>query len=102
MGSSVSLVGVGLPEFVAPERDQVRFFCSVVGLDDLVHHDTDAAQGAGCRDLLLPPTYLFILELRRPDPYGYMAALGFETRQLLHGSQRFEYAASAHAGDSLT
>uniref|UniRef100_UPI000D69DFE3 MaoC family dehydratase N-terminal domain-containing protein n=1 Tax=Nocardia aurea TaxID=2144174 RepID=UPI000D69DFE3 len=61
-----------------------------------------AARAAGHRDLPVPPTFLFCLEMEHPDPLGYVRALGVDMSRLLHGEQRFTYYAMAYAGDLLT
>src|SRR5262249_43014580 len=95
-----AIIGRELSVFeVAVGRDPLRWFAQVLGFADPVYHDVDAARAAGYPDLLVPPTYLFSLELRRPDPYGVVRELGFKESQLLHGGQEFGYHAPAFAGD---
>ena len=90
------------PHSVDVERGPLRFFAEVTGQCDPVYRDVEAARAAGHRDLLVPPTFLFCLEMRRPDPWSYIAELGVDPRTILHGGQSFEYHAPAYAGDRLT
>ncbi|WGY00394.1 MaoC family dehydratase N-terminal domain-containing protein [Nocardioides sp. QY071] len=91
-----------LPSFtITPERGQLVFFAEVTGDRDPLHVDLQAARAAGLPDLLVPPTFLFSLELKRPEPYRVLEAVGAELSQALHGEQRFTYHRPVHAGEEL-
>jgi acyl dehydratase len=90
------------PVVVTAERGRLAFFAKVTGQSDPVYADLDAARAAGHPDLPVPPSFYFSLELERPDPFGWLAALGIDVRRVLHGEQSFTYHAMAHAGDTLT
>ena len=90
------------PVVVTVERGRLALFARVTGQTDPVYTDVAAARAAGHPDLPVPPTFLFGLELERPDPFGYLAELGIDLRQVLHGRQAFQYHAMAYAGDTLT
>lgn len=99
---SRELIGRTLPEFTATaERGRLRFFAGVIGEDDPVYSDLDAARAAGHADLPVPPTFLFSLELARPDAHGALRELGADLRQVLHGEQGFTYHRTAVAGEEL-
>lgn len=96
------LIGQKVQPFSATaERGQLAFFARTIGLDDPVYSDIEAARAAGHRDLPLPPTFLFSLEMLRPEPHGALAELGIDMRSVLHGEQSFDYHATAYAGDVL-
>ncbi|GAB3311609.1 MaoC family dehydratase [Epidermidibacterium keratini] len=100
---ATDVIGRALEPFTATaERGQIAFFAEVVGLDDPVYRDVEAARAAGHRDIPLPPTFLFSLELLRPNPRGILTELGIDMRSVLHGEQAFDYHAAAYAGDELT
>jgi hypothetical protein len=84
------------------ERGALRFFAQATGERRPEYVDIDAAWKAGHRDLPVPPTYYFSLELQGPDPFSYLDALGVDLTRVLHGEQSFEYAGQAWAGDTLT
>jgi N-terminal half of MaoC dehydratase len=90
------------PVVVTAARDRLAFFAKATGQRDPVYSDLDAAKAAGHPDVPVPPSFFFGLELERPDPFGWLAALGVDLRRVLHGEQSFAYHASAHAGDVLT
>jgi hypothetical protein len=87
---------------VEVERGALRFFAEATGETRPEYVDLEAARAAGHRDLPVPPTFLFSLELQAPDPLGFLDQLGVDLRGVLHGEQWFEYLAEACAGDSLT
>ncbi|MBB2911241.1 acyl dehydratase [Streptosporangium becharense] len=91
------------PHDVVVERGRLRLFAKVTGQEDPVYVDVDAAARAGHRDLPVPPTFLFCLEMEQPgDPLAYIRDLGVDLRKVLHGEQRFDYRGMAYAGDTLT
>jgi acyl dehydratase len=90
------------PVVVTAERGRLAFFAKATGQSGPVYTDLDAARAAGHPDLPVPPSFYFSLELERPDPFGWLAALGIDVRRVLHGEQSFTYHAMAHAGDTLT
>lgn len=98
-----ALIGSQLPEFtVYVERGRISLFADVIGEPDPVYRDVAAARSAGHPDVPIPPTFLFSLELERPDPYRILRELDVDLRQVLHAEQRFVYHRMAYAGEELT
>lgn len=96
------IVGLQLPSFTAvAERGQLRFFAKATGQDNPIYTDLTFAKAAGHADLPVPPTFLFSLELGRPDPYRVLRDLEIDMRQVLHGEQGFTYHRVAVAGENL-
>jgi acyl dehydratase len=95
-------IGHASPPFeVLVESGRLRFFAKATGQTDPLYTDEVAARAAGHPGLLVPPTFLFCLEMESPDATAMHERLGLDFRRLLHGEQRFRYHASAHAGDTL-
>jgi acyl dehydratase len=90
------------PVTVTVERGRLRLFAKAIGQTDPVYVDVDVARAAGHPDLPVPPTYLFGLELERPDPFRWVRDLGVDMDTVLHGTQAFSYHAMTYAGDELT
>jgi hypothetical protein len=90
------------PFAVEVEKGRLRMFAKAIGETDPVYFDEAAAQAAGYRSLPVPLTFLFCLEMERPDPYGWFEQVGIPLGLALHGEQSFEYHRSACAGDTLT
>ncbi|MEU8900126.1 MaoC family dehydratase N-terminal domain-containing protein [Nocardia sp. NPDC048505] len=96
------LIGTVLPAITSTiEAGRLRFFAAAIGETDPVYTDLTAARAAGYADLPVPPTFLFALELDRPDAFAFLARAGVDLRYILHGEQRFTYHAPAVAGDVL-
>jgi acyl dehydratase len=90
------------PITVEVERGRLRFFARATEQTDAIYVDADAARQAGHRDLPVPPTFFFSLELESTEPLRYLTELGVDLRRILHGEQSFSYHALAYAGDTLT
>lgn len=86
----------------AVEKGRLRFFSRVIGETNPVYFDEQAAMAAGHRSVLVPPTFLFCLEMEAFDSIGTAALTGLDAARILHGEQEFDYHAPAHAGDALT
>ncbi|MEQ8233645.1 MAG: MaoC family dehydratase N-terminal domain-containing protein [Gammaproteobacteria bacterium] len=89
------------PFEVEIEKGRLRLFAKAIGESDAIWRDETAARAAGYAALPVPPTFLFCLEMERPDPYDWFAELGIPLGKVLHGEQAFTYHAPCHAGDVL-
>jgi len=87
---------------VVVEAGRLRFFAQAIGETSAVYVDEVAAQAAGYRSLPVPPTFLFGLEMERPDPLAWLPEVGLNLARILHGEQNFVYHQPACAGDVLT
>lgn len=83
-------------------RSRLRAFAAATGQTDLIYTDVDAAKQAGHRDLPVPPTFSFGIDLEAPDPFAFLTDQGVDLRTVLHGEQEFVYERMAYAGDELT
>ena len=96
------VIGTRIPEHtVSVERGRLSFFARATGQHDPVYTDLDTALASGHRDLPVPPTFLFCLDMDRPNPSTFYADLGIDIRTILHGEQEFTYHSTAYAGDTL-
>lgn len=103
MGLDASLIGSTRPGgTLLITRSRLRLFAKATGQTDPVFVDLDAAKQAGHRDLPVPPTFYFGVDLEVPDSFGHLAALGVDLRAVLHGEQEFTYHQMAYAGDELS
>ncbi len=83
-------------------RSRLRHFAAATGQTDPAYTDLDAAKQAGHRDLPVPPTFVFGIDLEGSAPFAWVDELGIDLRTVLHGEQRFDYHEMAYAGDELT
>lgn len=99
----LTVIGRQLPTVVADiDRGRLEFFAEAIGDTDPVYVDVQAARAAGHPDLPAPPTFLFGLRLQGADPFGWLKELDIDLRDLLHGSQSFDYQRVLHAGETVT
>jgi acyl dehydratase len=82
-------------------RSRLRAFARATGQTDPRYTDVDRAKQAGHRDLPVPPTFFFSIDLELPDPFRSLTDLGIDLRTVLHGEQEFSYHRMAYAGDEL-
>lgn len=103
MAVDPSVIGTALPPTeLTIDSGRLRFFAKAIGETDPIFTDVEAAKAAGHPDLPAPPTFLFSVELERPDPFDWVSNLGIDLRHVLHGEQRFDYHRPAYAGDVVT
>lgn len=103
MPVSASAMGMILPSTSMDiERGRLAAFARAIGATDPVYFSLNAARAAGHRDLPVPPTFLFAIELENPDPFGWVREIGVDMNYVLHGAQQFDYHRVAYAGERLT
>ena len=96
-------IGYASPRYTLEvEKGRLRQFAHAIGQTAPVYVDETAARAAGYRSLPVPPTFLFCLEMDRPNPYGWFNEVGIPLPKILHAEQKFTYHTMAFAGDFLT
>jgi acyl dehydratase len=96
-------IGLKLPSAtVLVEAGALRLFAKATGQTDPIFFDEQAAQRAGYRSIVAPPTYCYCLYAigRCGDPRVF-EEIGLASRKILHGEQRIEYENLVCAGDVL-
>lgn len=97
-----SLIGKDGPlQQIVVERGPLAFFARVVGSTDPAHTDVAAAQAAGYRDLVVPPSYVFSLSSLAETDAPWVERLGVDLAKILHAEQRFEHHGHIYAGDTV-
>ncbi|MGW8984369.1 FAS1-like dehydratase domain-containing protein [Streptomyces parvus] len=95
------LAGTLPPYRVRLDRDDISRFADAIGAPEAVHRNAGTARGAGFRDVVAPPTYLFGLDLDHGAVFGFLARAGADPAACLHVEQEFSYLSPACAGDTL-
>ena len=90
------------PHTADVEKGRLRFFAKATGERNPIYTDEAAARAAGYRSLPVPPTFLFTMDLDRPDPFEYLQLMDVDLGKILHGSQAFSYYHDVCAGDAIT
>ena len=83
-------------------REKLREFARAVFASDPLHFDVAAAQAAGYRDLVAPPTFAVVLQQLTLDALLAEPDTGLDFSKVVHGDQRFSFSRPIVAGDELT
>ena len=83
-------------------REKVREFARAVLSDSPLHHDLEAARGAGFFDLVAPPTFAIVLQTSCLQQLLYDPEANLDYSRTVHGEQSFRYSRPIVAGDQLT
>ncbi len=80
------------------DAEQLRHFAAAIG------DGNPERAGSDSKDrLLVPPTYLFCLEMQSAEqPFAFVEELGLKITEILHASQSFTYHRPVHSGERLT
>jgi acyl dehydratase len=81
--------------------EKIREYANAVGEAERVHHDRDAAQEAGFRDVVAPPMFAVVYSAGAVAPGILDPELGIELPRMLHGSQEFVWGEPVCAGDRI-
>jgi acyl dehydratase len=76
-------------------------FAAAVGSTDPVHTSTEAAQAAGYRDVIAPPTFAVTLAQKCDAVFVQDPEAGIDYSRVVHGEQRFVHHRPITAGDSV-
>ena len=83
-------------------REKIREYANAVGHDDPVHHDRDAAQSAGFRDVVAPPMFAVVYSAPAVGPSIFDPEVGINFAMMVHGGQEFVWGEPVCAGDTVT
>lgn len=98
-----SVIGTSTPPHTAlVETGRLRQFAHAIGERRPEYIDEDAARVAGRPGLLVPPTFLFCLEMDRPAPWGWLTDIEVDLSTVLHAEQSFVHHRPAWSGQRLT
>jgi acyl dehydratase len=96
-------VGKSYPSALyAVGREKIREYARVVGEDDPVHLDPEAAQAAGYADVVAPPMFAVVYSAPAMGPAILDPEVGINLAMMVHGGQRFEWGPLVVAGDEIT
>lgn len=98
-----SFIGRKYPPSPAYEvsREKIAEFATAIGDTSSLSHDVEAARAAGYPDVIAPPTFLTLVNLRAIDAIITDPELGLDYTRMVHGDQTFDYRRPVHAGDQL-
>ena len=67
-----------------------------------MYTDVAAARAKGYPDVLVPPTFLFGLDIETGDPFGTFERASIDLAEVLHGEQEFVYHRPLFAGQTVS
>lgn len=82
-------------------REKIKEFADSIGDSNPIYLDADAARAAGHSDVIAPPTFLMIINLRAINVVIHDPELGLDYGRMVHGDQTFSYHRPVRAGDRL-
>jgi len=83
-------------------RVKIAEFADAIGDPNPLFRDRAAAQAAGFRDVIAPPTFAVVISMASAAGAVGDPGLGLNYAMVVHGEQRFEYARPLMAGDVVT
>jgi acyl dehydratase len=83
-------------------KEKVREYANAIGAGNQVHHDRDAAKGAGFRDVVAPPMFCVVYSAPAMGPAILDPEVGINLATMLHGSQEFVWGEPVCSGDTIT
>ena len=84
------------------EHGQLKLFAKAIQETNPIYFDQAAAQAAGHRDILAPPTFGNCLKLLAPSKDLSYESLGIDYKKLLHAEEKIDSLLPIYAGDRLT
>ncbi len=83
-------------------REKIREYARAVGEDNPVHHEREAAQAAGFRDVVAPPMFAVVYSAGAMGPAILDPEIGINLMLMVHGGQEFVWGEPVCAGDTVT
>lgn len=97
-----AIIGREWPAFeVEIEKGRLTLLAEAIGETRPIYTDEAAAQAAGYRSIVAPPTFAFCLQADSPVGSGYLTDVGIPITDVLHGEQSFTFHAVMCAGDRV-
>jgi acyl dehydratase len=81
--------------------EKVREFATVIGEQNPVYHDREAARAAGFRDLVAPPMFTVVYSTPALGPAVLDPEVGINFAAMVHGSQEFIWGEPVCVGDVI-
>jgi acyl dehydratase len=83
-------------------REKIREYANAIGAENPVHHDRDAAQQAGFRNVVAPPMFCVVYSAPAMGPAVLDPEVGINLAAMVHGGQEFVWGEPVCSGDEIT
>ncbi|MGH3440060.1 MAG: MaoC family dehydratase N-terminal domain-containing protein [Sciscionella sp.] len=87
------------PYEVAAEK--IREFADAIGESSPLCRDPEQARAAGYPDVIAPPTFLTLVNIKAIETIISDPELGLDYSRMVHGNQSFTHHRPVHAGDRI-
>ena len=82
-------------------REKIREYANAVGETNPIHHDREAAQAAGFRDVVAPPMFAVVYSAGAMGPALFDSEVGMNFAKMVHGGQEFVWGEPVCSGDTI-
>jgi acyl dehydratase len=83
-------------------KEKIGEYARVLGFQNPVHFDREAAQAAGFRDVVAPPMFAVVYSSPAMAPAMFDDDVEMNFAAMVHGGQEFEWGEPACSGDEIT
>ena len=83
-------------------KEKIGEYARVLGIENPVHFDREAARAAGFRDVVAPPMFCVVYALPAMAPAILDPEVGINFATMVHGGQEFEWGDVVCSGDEIT
>jgi acyl dehydratase len=90
------------PATYQASRAKIAEYANVIGADNPVHFDREAALAAGYRDVVAPPMFCVVYSAPAMGPAVLDPEVGMNLAAMVHGGQEFEWGEPVCSGDEIT
>ena len=83
-------------------RAKIAEYANVIGAENPVHFDREAALAAGFSDVVAPPMFCVVYSAPAMGPAVLDPEVGINLAAMVHGGQEFEWGEPVCSGDEIT
>ena len=83
-------------------RAKIAEYANVIGAQNPIHFDREAALAAGFRDVVAPPMFCVVYSAPAMGPAVLDPDVGMNLAAMVHGGQEFEWGEPVCSGDEIT
>lgn len=83
-------------------REKIREYAQVIGLENPVHFDAEAAKAAGYRGIVAPPMFVVVYAAGAMGPVLFDPDVAMNFAAMVHGGQEFEWGEPVISGDLIS
>jgi acyl dehydratase len=83
-------------------KEKIAEYARVIGAENPVHFDREAARDAGFRDVVAPPMFAVVYSAPAMAPGIFDPEVGIDFARMVHGGQEFAWGEPVVSGDVIT